>query len=45
MNLQWNPSKADTIGTKDFVLRREVGSHAHIETETRGVASESTVST
>ena len=22
--LQWNPSKADTIGTKDFVLYREV---------------------
>ena len=24
MLLQWNPSKADTIGTKDFVLYREV---------------------
>ena len=24
MKVQWNPSKADTIGTKDFVLYREV---------------------
>ena len=23
-DVQWNPSKADTIGTKDFVLYREV---------------------
>ena len=47
--LQWNPSKEDTIGTKDFVLYREVsltrGSHAPIETETRRAACESTVST
>ena len=47
--IQWNPSKADTIGTKDFVLYREVsltrGSHAPIETDARGVACESTVST
>ena len=40
--VQWTPSKADT---KDFVLCREVGSHALIETETKGVASGSTVST
>ena len=44
--IQWNPSKADTIGTKDFVLYREVsGSHAPMETEARGVACESPVST